>query len=102
MTIEHAHAHSFPTPWGVADALSGGARVGSFDVGIGDGIFAQSDRVESHAGADGMVCLAAYTACRAISHLLQDLREPGALDLVATSFPQAKAGPANGRPEIGQ
>ena len=41
--------------------LSGGARIGSFVVGIGDGIFAQSDRVEILAGADGVVCLAAYT-----------------------------------------
>jgi mannose-6-phosphate isomerase len=82
--------------------LSGGARIGSFVVGIGDGIFAQSDRVEILASADGMVCLAAYTGGNPISDLLQDLQKPGSFDLVATSFPHARTGPANGRPEIGQ
>jgi mannose-6-phosphate isomerase len=89
--------------------LSGGARVGSFDVGIGDAIFAQTDRVVIRAGTGGMVCLAAYTGDSPISHLLQGVGEPNALDLgrpdeerVATSFPQTKAGPANGHPEIVQ
>src|SRR5664279_1378144 len=89
--------------------VSGGARVGLFDVGIGDAIFAQSDRVVIHAGTDGLVCLAAYTGGNPISHLLQDVRQPSASDLgrpneerVAASFTQAQAGPANGRPEIVQ
>ena len=89
--------------------VSGGARVGSFDVGIGDAIFAQSDRVVIHSGTDGMVCLAAYAGGSPISHLLQGVHEPSALDLgrpnvelAAASFSQAKAGPANGRPEIVQ
>lgn len=82
--------------------LSGGARVGSFKVGIGDAIFAQSDRVEILAGADGIVCLAAYTGGNPISDLLQDLQKPGSLELVATSFPHARTGPANGRPETSQ
>jgi mannose-6-phosphate isomerase len=89
--------------------VSGGARVGLFDVGIGDAIFAQSDRVVIHAGTDGLVCLAAYTGGNPISHLLQDVRQPSVSDLgrpneerVAASFTQAQAGAANGRPEIVQ
>ena len=82
--------------------LSGGARIGSFVVGIGDGIFAQSDRVDILAGEGGMVCLAAYTGGNPISNLLQDLQKPGSLDPVATSFPHARTGPANGRPETSQ
>lgn len=60
--------------------LSGGARVGSFDVGIGDAIFAQSDRVDIHAGTIGMVGLAAYTGGGPVPHLLQRGRPPGAMD----------------------
>ena len=82
--------------------LSGGARIGSFVVGIGDGIFAQSDQVEIYADAEGLVCLAAYTGDNPISDLLQHLQNPGSLDLVATSLSSRKVGPAYGRPEIGK
>lgn len=89
--------------------LSGGARVGSFDVGIGDAIFAQSDSLVIHASATGMVGLAAYTGGSPISHLLQRIKEPGAMDSgrlqqvqAPTFFPQAKAVPANRRLEITQ
>jgi mannose-6-phosphate isomerase len=87
--------------------LNGGARVGSFDVGKGEAIFAQSDRVVIHAGSDGLVCLVAYTGGVPISHLLEEVPEPSTLDLsrsnkvrVPTFSPQAKAGAANRRPEI--
>ena len=86
--------------------LDGSARAGSFDIGKGEAIFAQADRVAIHAGAEGMVCLAAYTGGVPISHLLEEDNEPGALDLrqldkvrVRTPLPQAKAGPVNRRPE---
>ena len=42
-------------------ALSGDAVAGSFDVAAGDAVFAQSDRVDIHAGKIGMVGLVAYT-----------------------------------------
>jgi mannose-6-phosphate isomerase len=86
--------------------LGGSARAASFDVGKGEAIFAQADRVILHAGADGLVCLAAYTGGVPISHLLEQVQEPGALDprqlekvRVRSPLPQAKAGPANRRPE---
>ena len=47
---------------------------GSFDVATADAIFAQSDRVDIHAGTTGMVGLVAYTGigpvptCCAASH----------------------------------
>ena len=41
--------------------LSGGAIAGSFDVATGEALFAQSDHIEIHAGASGMVGLMAYT-----------------------------------------
>ena len=41
--------------------VSGSARAGSFDVATGDAVFAQSDRVDIQAGADGMAGLVAYT-----------------------------------------
>ena len=41
--------------------LSGDGRAGSFDVATGDAVFAQSDRVDIHAGPTGMVGLVAYT-----------------------------------------
>jgi len=86
--------------------LNGSARAGSFDVGKGEAVFAQADRVVIHAGTAGMVCLAAYTGGVPISHLLEEVQEPSALDLrqlekvrVRTPLPQAKAGPASRRPE---
>ena len=41
--------------------VSGNARTESFDVSMGDAIFAQSDRVNLRAGADGLSGLLAYT-----------------------------------------
>ena len=86
--------------------LSGGARTGSFDVAMGDAVFAQSDRVDIHAGAIGMVGLVAYTGGGEAPHLLQRLKQPGAMDAgrpqevqVPTSLTQAKAVPTNGRLE---
>ena len=57
--------------------LSGGARVGSFDVATGDAIFAQSDRVDIRAGTIGMVGLVAYTGGNPVPHLLQRLDAAG-------------------------
>jgi len=90
--------------------LSGGARVGSFDVGIGDAIFVQSDRVDIHAGPTGMVGLAAYTGGGPVPHLLQRVGQPGAMDggppqavQVPTFLPRAKqASPTNERLDLFQ
>ena len=57
--------------------LSGGAVAGSFDVATGDAVFAQSDRVDIHAGATGMVGLAAYTGVEPVPHLLRRLARIG-------------------------
>lgn len=89
--------------------LSGAARAGSLDVATGDAIFVQSDRVDIHPGTIGMVGLAAYTGGGPVPHLLQRVRQPGAMDAgrpqdvqVPTSLTQAKGGPHDGRLEITQ
>lgn len=61
--------------------VSGSAVTGSFDVATGDTIFAQSDRVDIHAGAAGTVCLVAYTGGAAIPNLLQRLIQPCSIDI---------------------
>jgi len=87
--------------------INGSARAGSFDVATGDAIFAQSDRVNIHTGPIGLVGLVAYTGNGPVTDLLQRVRESGTMDSgllpevqASTSYPQAKAIPANGRPEI--
>ena len=86
--------------------LSGSAIAGSFDVATGDALFAQSDRVDIHPGAIGMVGLVAYTGGGPIPHLLQRLTQPGSINVgrpqemqVPTSLTQAKTAPKNGRVE---
>ena len=79
--------------------LSGSADAGSFKVSQGDALFAQSDRVDIHAGAIGVVGLVAYTGGGGtIPHLLQRLTRrhrsmPGGSNeiRVPTSPTQAKA-----------
>lgn len=83
--------------------ISGSARVGSFDVTAGDAIFVQSDRVDIHPGAMGMMGLVAYTGGGAVLQLLQRLRQPHAMGArppeveMPTSLTQANAAPTNGR-----
>jgi len=60
--------------------INGSARVGSFEVAMGDTIFAQSDRVNIHAGPIGLVGLVAYPGGGPIPNLLQCLEQPGAQD----------------------
>jgi mannose-6-phosphate isomerase len=86
--------------------LSGGVRTSSFDVTVGDAVFAQSDRVDMHAGNIGMVGLVAYTGGGEAPHLLQRLEQSGAMDAgrpqevqVPTSLTRAKTVPTNGRLE---
>lgn len=50
--------------------VSGSARAGSFDVTIGDAIFAQSDHVNIRAGRNGLAGLVAYTG-RLVPQLLK-------------------------------
>jgi mannose-6-phosphate isomerase len=61
--------------------IRGGAAAGSFDVATGETIFAQSDRVNIHAGAAGMVCLVAYTGGAPIPDLLRRLIQPDSIDI---------------------
>jgi mannose-6-phosphate isomerase len=86
--------------------LSGSAAAGSFDVVTGDALFAQSDHVDIHSGAIGMVGLVAYTGDGPIPHLLQHLTQPDSIDVersqeirVPSSLAQANAAPKNGRLE---
>jgi mannose-6-phosphate isomerase len=50
--------------------IRGGARAGPFDVAMGDGVFAQSDRVNLCAGRTGLTALVAYTGS-VVPELLQ-------------------------------
>jgi mannose-6-phosphate isomerase len=53
--------------------LSGDAVAGSYEVAVGDAIFAQLDRVDIHAGNTGMIGLVAYTGIGPIPNLLRRL-----------------------------
>ena len=92
--------------------LSGSAVAGSFDVGTGDAIFAQSDSVDIQAGTSGMVCLAAYPGGGPLPHLIATSTKPrssgstlssgsrGLYDIrVRTPLSLAKTAPKNGRME---
>ncbi len=57
--------------------LRGDAVAGSFAVATADAVFAQSDRVDIHAGKSGMVGLAAYTGIGPVPHLLRRLTRSG-------------------------
>jgi mannose-6-phosphate isomerase len=61
--------------------LGGGAVAGSFEIATGDALFAQSDQVDIHVGAGGMVGLVAYTGGGPVPHLLHHLAQPGSIDL---------------------
>jgi mannose-6-phosphate isomerase len=83
--------------------LSGSAIAGSFEVGIGDALFAQSDHVDIHSGATGMAGLVAYTGGDPIPHLLQRLTQPASINVrrpreipVPTSLAQVMAVPNSG------
>ena len=86
--------------------LEGNARAGPFDVGKGDVIFVQSDRVNIQPGPIGMVGLAAYAGRGPVPHLLQRVKQAGAMNIgppqEAPILIQAQAIPTNERPEITQ
>jgi mannose-6-phosphate isomerase len=56
--------------------LGGSAVAGAFDIGKGDALFAQSDRVDIHSGTTGMSGLAAYTGGGPIGNFLERLAAP--------------------------
>jgi mannose-6-phosphate isomerase len=60
--------------------IDGSAFTGSFDVVKGDAVFAQSDRVNIHAGTIGMVGLVAYTGNTVVPDLLQCRGRPNQSD----------------------
>ena len=83
--------------------LSGGGVAGSFEVARTDAVFAQMDRVDIHAGSNGMVALAAYTGIGPIPHLLRRLARTDATDAtrpseiqVPTSLTRARAAITDG------
>jgi len=78
--------------------VNGGARVGSFDVGVGDAVFVQSERVDIQCGPTGMVGLAAYTGCCAEPHLLHQLA-PRSQEMQALPLSPASAAARAGWPE---
>jgi mannose-6-phosphate isomerase len=89
--------------------ISGGAYIESFDVGIGDVMFAKSDSVVIRAKEANMVGLVAYTGGDPTLHLLQEVGNAGATNpersketQVPTSLPQLKSAPAKSRPVITQ
>ena len=61
--------------------LSGDASAGSLDVAKGDVIFAQSDRIELHAGNAGVAGLVAYTGGEPAPELLQRINQPSAVNV---------------------
>ena len=86
--------------------VSGGARVGSFDLAPGDAVFAQADCTEIHPGATGMVGLVAYTGASPLPHLLQRAAWPSSPATerrqdhhVPRSLVHAKAAPTGTRLE---
>jgi mannose-6-phosphate isomerase len=72
--------------------LNGSARIESFDVVKGDAVFAQSDRVNIHAGTIGIVCLVAYMGAGPAPDLLQRPRQP---DKWVAGRPQEVKGPTS-------
>ena len=79
--------------------VNGSARAGSFDVTVGDAVFAQSDRFDIHTGVDGMTGLVAYTGGGQAPRLLQRLKQPGVMDTERPRKIRATTAPTNGRPE---
>lgn len=84
--------------------LSGSARAGTFEVTVGDAIFAQTDLVNIRTGTDGMVGLVAYTGGDQAPHLLQRLKQSSEMDSgrlkearVSTFLPRINAAPILGR-----
>jgi len=75
-------------------------------VSKGDALFAQSDHVDIHVGAAGMVALVAYTGAGPVPHLLKPITKrdqptsggPNEIQM-RTSLTQTKAAPKNGRLE---
>jgi mannose-6-phosphate isomerase len=64
--------------------LNGDALAGSFQMTPGEALFAQSDRVDIHAGASGVVVLVAYTGGSSIPHLLERFAPLGFIDAAKT------------------
>ena len=86
--------------------IDGSALAGSFEVAMGDALFAQSDHVDIHLGTASMVGLVAYTGGGPIPHLLRRLTQQGSIDVeqpremqIAPSLTHAKAAPNNGHLE---
>lgn len=82
--------------------VNGSARAGSFDVAVGDAVFAKADRVNILAGEAGLGGLVAYTGIGPVPELLQrgqldanDARRQQEVQLT-TSLTRAQAAPTDG------
>ena len=62
-----------------------------------DAVFAQSDRVDIHAGTTGMVGLAAYTGVGPVPHLLRRLTQPGSTDARRPQMVQVPTSPSSSK-----
>ena len=89
--------------------IGGNVRVGSFDVAMGDAVFAQSDRLDLRAGTAGMAGLVAYTGVGPVANLLRRREQPDGNDArqqqaaqAPTPATRAKAVPVSRHPETTQ
>jgi mannose-6-phosphate isomerase len=78
--------------------VGGSAIAGTFNIAVGDALFAQSDRIHIHSSVIGITVLAAYTGGGPIENLLQRLAVMGGIDVgpirdigTPNSIAQAKA-----------
>ncbi len=68
--------------------VGGSGRAGAFEVGPGSAVFASSDRVALNAGAEGMICIVAYTGDgRPAAQLLRDTPKSGSTDQGQLAIP---------------
>jgi mannose-6-phosphate isomerase len=83
--------------------IGGTAVAGALDLAAGDGIFAQSDRVDLHAGTCGVAALVAYAGSDPARHLLQRVKRADPSDSGRPQVPapltRAKATAMNGHME---
>ncbi|MEQ1611647.1 MAG: class I mannose-6-phosphate isomerase [Hyphomicrobiaceae bacterium] len=68
--------------------VCGSGRAGAFEIGPGSALFVSTDRVALKAGAEGMVCIVAYTGGgRPAAQLLRDTVQSGSADQGQTAVP---------------
>ena len=72
--------------------VGGSGRAGAFEVGPGSALFVSTDRAALKAGAEGMVCIVAYTGGGRPAHqLLRDAAQSGSADQGQMAVPMRTA-----------